>query len=204
MRIRKLIVFTLLAILLVSAMACGGGGQATATPPPMATLTPTPTAPAPTPTPSPTPIPGYLVYRDSANGFAISYPQTWEIGPDWAEGGPVVAFWDPMPTGFGMVVEVYREELADPMSVGTYFEQSKQWLLTIKEYTAISEEELTVSGRAAMKHVFTWMTEHSQKAMLVFLVDGATGWLIRCNSLTDAWSQYEAKFEALVGSFRLD
>ena len=57
MKARKLILFALLPILLLSTFACGGGGEEEATP---------------------TPIAGYLIHTDEDNGFAISYPETWD------------------------------------------------------------------------------------------------------------------------------
>lgn len=66
MKAKKLIVFSLLAILLLSSFACGGGAAPTPTPTltPTPTPTPTPTAtpaftptPTPTVTPAPTPTP---------------------------------------------------------------------------------------------------------------------------------------------------
>jgi 3-mercaptopyruvate sulfurtransferase SseA len=54
MKTKAVILFLLVALLLLSTMACGGGGEPTATP--TLGLTPTPTlTPPPTPTPAPTP-----------------------------------------------------------------------------------------------------------------------------------------------------
>lgn len=73
MKAKQLIVLTLLAIILVSTMACGrGGGQAT----------PTPTA-------------GYLTYTDEANGFSISYPEDWTTMPPESLEAALIEFQDP-------------------------------------------------------------------------------------------------------------
>ena len=68
MKAKKLIAFTLLAMLLVSTMACGGGGGEEPTRTPGITSTPevTPTLEA-----------GYLTHIDEANGFSVSYPEDW-------------------------------------------------------------------------------------------------------------------------------
>jgi len=124
--------------------------------------------------------------------------------PEWQWGEALVAFWYLVAAGNAAHVQVFREELPYPMSVEAYFEAVKRHLASRKQYTAISEEELSVSGRAAMKHVFTWQAEQSQKDMVVCLVDGTTGWIIYCGTLTGLWSQFAAKFDAIAGSFRLD
>ncbi len=145
-----------------------------------------------------------MVYRDSANGFAISYPQSWDIMPEWQWGEALVGFWYTLAVGSAAHFQVFREELTYPMDVEAYFEAVKRQLASRKEYTDISEQELTLGGRAAMKHVFTWQSEQSQKDMVVCLVDGTTAWIIYCGTLTDLWSQFAAKFDAIAGSFRLD
>ena len=86
MKAKKLIVLALLAMLVVSTVACGGGGGEPApTPTPAFTPTPTPTrtlTPGVTPTPTLPPTEEYLTYTDEANGFSISYPEGWKIRPE--------------------------------------------------------------------------------------------------------------------------
>ena len=91
MKTKKLMVLTLLAILLLSTMACGRGGeQATPTPGIRPRLTPTPA-----PTPPPTPTAGYLTYTDEANGFSISYPEDWNTMPQESLEAAIIGFQDP-------------------------------------------------------------------------------------------------------------
>jgi uncharacterized lipoprotein len=68
---KKLMVLTLLAILLLSTMACGWGGEQA------------------------TPMPGYLTYSDETNGFSISYPEDWNTMPQESLDAALIGFQDP-------------------------------------------------------------------------------------------------------------
>jgi len=186
MKTKKLIVLTLLALLLVPTMACGSGGEeANVTLP--ATM-------------------GYLTYTtDEVNGFSISHPENWDVVQqlDTPE-KTIVAFVDPrfccaVPSG----VSIVKEAQPEIMSVREYFEAGKAMLAnTGLRYTSISEEQATLSGRIAIKHVYT-LAELSAKQMDIYLVESSTGWVITCSSIRELWYQYESIFDTMMGSFRL-
>jgi len=87
MKAKKVIVFTLLAVLLVSTMACGGGGgeQATPTSTPQATPTSTPAAPTPTPSASLAPeVEWSTTFGGEGDDWGFSVQQT-------SDGGFIIA-----------------------------------------------------------------------------------------------------------------
>jgi hypothetical protein len=98
-----------------------------------------------------------------------------------------------------------KEELLDPLSVNEYFELGKESLASMySEYRDISEEQLTLAGRPAIKHladvgegVLTF------KQMDVYVVEGSMGWVITCTATFDLWNLYAGTFDTIVDSFRL-
>jgi len=172
--------FALLPILLLSTFACGGGGEEEATP---------------------TPIAGYLIHTDEANGFAISYPEDWDT---ITTGVALIAFVAEADPICAPQFSVTIEELSQPMSVETWFEELKDNLTAAEGYTPISEEEMTVDGIAAIKHVCSFdVREVTFQAMLLYAVEGTTGWTVFCTCRFDCWSQYGPIFDTVAGSFRL-
>ena len=183
--------------------ACCPTTTPTPTPTPTPTQTPTPT---PTPTQTPTPVAGYITYTDVANGFSISYPEDWDIAPEemWGE-WTLVAFWAPAACGdlipnFAVIVE----ELPFPISLQTYWDSGKRQLASLAGYTPISEEEVTMAGRPAIKHVFS-ESEYgvTSNDMKVFFVEGTMAWILGCFSVPECWGQYEPTFDTIADSFLL-
>lgn len=206
MKFSKLIPLILLILILLvgSSCSCGGdGGTPTPTPTPTPTSTPTGT---PTPTPTGTPTGEYLEHLDEENGFAILYPQDWEMVPPehWAE-GTLISFWageadmECVPQ-FSVTIE----ELSQPMGVEAWFEELKGNYTAEEGYTPISEEALTVDGIAAIKHVCSLdVGEATFEAMLLYVVEDTNGWTVTCICVSDCWTKYEPTFDTIVESLRL-
>ena len=98
-----------------------------------------------------------------------------------------------------------KEELPYSLSVREYFETGKALLpSTYPGYRDISEEQVSLGGMAAIKHVSTAsLGIVTFKQMQVYLVEGSTGWVITCTVTLGFWSQYEPIFDTIVNSFRL-
>lgn len=202
MKFSKLIPLILLILILLvgSSCSCGGdGGTPTPTPTPTPTSTPTGT---PTPTPTGTPTGEYLEHLDEENGFAIMYPQDWEILP---VEGILIGFWAgeaDMECVPQFLVTI--EELSQPMSVEAWFEEEKGNYTAEEGYTPISEEALTVDGIPAIKHVCSLdVGEATFEAMLLYVVEDTTGWTVFCTCRSDCWTKYEPTFDTIVESLRL-
>ena len=190
MRITRIAIVLLLGILLVSGIACEGGGES---------------EPTPTPTPAPTPVSGFLTYTDEANGFSISYPEDWELVPEEMWEDVLLMLWAPVACEeFITDFSITTEGLPYPLSVQSYSEGAERHLRSLEGYTSISEEELTVDGKAAIKHVFTFIMEgETFKVMQVYLVENKTAWVLSFGTVPACWSQYEVIFDNMAGSFQL-
>lgn len=194
------LILVTLMLLVGSSCSCGGDGG-TPTPTPTGTPTPTP-GPTANATATPTPILEYLEYIDEENGFAILYPQDWETE---ILGGNLVRFFAGVETWMcSPQFQVYNEELPEPMSVNTWFDELKSNYTAMEGYTPISEEAVTVDGVAAIKHVCSFdVQEGTFQAVLLYVVEDTTGWIVTCLCIADCWSQYETTFDTVIGSFQL-
>ena len=176
----------LLGIMLLVGLACGNGGE-------------------PAQTPTSTPLSGFITHTDEVNGFSFSYPDDWHLASDELSAGTDVMFLAPVAcsdvtTNFNVV----SEGLPYTMSVHSYFENGKIYLKAFAEYTPISDTELTVAGEPSIKHVYAWLLAgQTLKQMQVYVVQDETAWVLTFTTAPDCWSQYEATFDAITGSFRL-
>jgi len=188
MRAKGIVVVILLCALALSGFACGCGGEEEATP-------------------TPTPIAGYLIHTDEANGFAISFPDNWGKMQEhkWESWGVLAQYESDSDCQLAVPnFSVKNEELSQPMSVEAWFEELKGNLAAIEGYTPISEEELTVDGVAAIKHVFAFDVGVAIfNGMQLYMVKGTTGWTVTCQCPSECWSQYGPIFDTIAGSFRL-
>ena len=213
-----IIVIIVIAIATVAAIGITGGYDEeptptpTSTPTPMPTLTPTPTptptptltsTPTPTPTPTPTSLAGYLTYTDEANGFSISYPEDWDIVQDWMS--THVSFRDSVLYGiFASTIDVVSEELPYSMSIQAFHDAAKLNFQDSEGYTLVSEEELIIDGKTAIKHVYTMsILGLTGQQMEVYLMEDKTVWILNFNTVPAFWSQYEDTFNTVARSFRL-
>ena len=98
-----------------------------------------------------------------------------------------------------------KEELPYSPSVREYFETGKALLPSkYPDYRGISEEQVSLGGMAAIKHVSTAsLGIVTFKQRQVYLVEGSTGWVITCTVRLEWWSQYDPIFDNIVNSFRL-
>lgn len=159
------------------------------------------------PTPTPTPTSDFSTYINESDGFSISYPMDWYVDLEICRrcGGPLIAFLSPQPcANYTTRFEVRNEQLAEQMSVQEYLEMKRQDLDTsMDEYVPISEEEVTVGGRAAIKHVFTAIYGTNAKFIALGLVEDKTGWYMYSISNASCASECETVFDTMVGSFQL-
>ena len=203
-----IIVIVLIAVTAIVAIGTTGGFDREPTYTPILTPTPTPSStPTPTPTSTPTPTPtslaGYLTYTDEANGFSISYPEDWDIVQDWMS--THVSFRDSVLYGiFASTIDVVSEDLPYSMSIQAFHDAAKLLLQGSEGYTSVSEEELIIDGKAAIKHVYTMsILGLTGQQMEVYLMEDKTVWILNFNTVPAFWSQYEDTFNTVARSFRL-
>ena len=152
----------------------------------------------------------YLSHTDVISGFSIDYPDTWEQIPEELIEGytgemGISGFWAPVAcaeviTNFNVVTE----ELPFPMSVDTYFDASQRHIRSFEGYTPVSDEEISVNGIEAIKHIYdVTLDMETMKQMQVYLVEGTLGWVITFACAADCWQQYEDVFDHIAVSFKL-
>lgn len=208
MNVKKLIIMTLLAILLLSTFACGGGGEeevastSTPTPTPTPTVTPTPT---PTPSPTPTPVAEYLTYTDEVNGFSISYPEGWHMMPEGRLADVVVVGFEGasgcVVSGAGFTVSKHQGPHSVPPLEPWHDATLRAWERRSEEFSLVSQEDLSISGRPAIKAVLIVDKEHL--IVDLCLVTDTAGWGITCITPSACWSDAKPIFDTIVESFRL-
>lgn len=195
MKYSRILIFALVIVMVVTVVSSLARFAFTPKPGP----TPTPTA-----QPTPTPIAGYLVHSDEANGFAISYPEDWEVIPDVPE-AVLIAYRDSSSCEYHFPnFSVGKRELSQATDVQTLFEEEKAHLATLEGYTPISEEDLIIDGMPAIKHVFTLDVAGSTvKVMEVLLVKGTTSWFMPSECAPGCWGAYEPIFDTIMSTFDL-
>ena len=101
-------------------------------------------------------------------------------------------------------MNVLREDLPVSMSVQDFWEANQPDLATIQGYAPISEEEITLCGLPAIKHVYGATAQGiAVKGVLACLIEGKTRWLITCVAAKSCWSEYESTLDAIINSFEL-
>ena len=182
----RIVIVLLLGIMLLVGLACGDGGE-------------------PEQTPTSTPLSGFITHADEVNGFSFSYPDDWQLASDELSAGTDVMFLAPVACSYiNTNFNVVSEGLPYSMSVQSYFENGKSYLQAFTGYTPISDDELTVAGKASIKHVYTWLLSgQTIKQMQVYLVQDETVWVLTFTAAPACWSQYEATFDTIADSFQL-
>lgn len=145
-----------------------------------------------------------LTYVDEAIGFSVSYPDNWakmSESPDY-----LVGFVEPEAgQDFQANYLVSHEEVPATKDLHEYFDTVKRGLQRkFREYTSVSEEEITIDGMLAKKHICTHSEKKTTfKQMLICLKQGKVGWLVVFTSTVDGFETYQPTFEAIMASIHL-
>jgi hypothetical protein len=145
-----------------------------------------------------------LVYRDEAIGFSISYPDNWK---EMSESSAYLVGFVVPDTGLGFQTNylVKHQEVSVKKNLNEYFAKVERELQKkLKKYEPISEEEITIDGMPAKKHIYTHSEKKiTYKQMLICLKQGKVGWVVVLASSVDAFETYRPAFEAIMTSFHL-
>lgn len=147
---------------------------------------------------------GFLTHVNEAVGFSISYPETWKKMPE--SGDFLVGFEAPeIEYGDHASCIVAHDELSTTESLQSYFAKTKRDLQRqFKDYTPISEEELTIDQMPAIRHVYTASDKKmTLKLMQIYLNQGKVGLVVSFTSIHDAFESYQPTFETIANSFHL-
>lgn len=212
----------ILSLSLIAGIACGNGGEEGpgVTPSPAFTPTPSPPVPSPTPsTPTPTPTPTpvvtvtpltYLTHTDEVNGIAVDYPAGWTWADDLvleAEYAVViVAFRSPAEEdGFRPHMVVTKTVPPVPVTVRQAFSLAHAVGHQAEEfsgYVSVSDEDITVDGLPAIKHVFTCSEGGvALKVKQFWVVKEVEVWVVRYVTAEASFDSLEPVLDGIVLSF---
>ena len=211
----------LLSVSLVAGIACGNGDKEPTpgvTPTPAFTPSPSPPVPTPSPTPTPTPLAApsptpsptatpeatatalpYMTHTDEANGIAVDYPEGWVWTDDVVVMGEdtvaVAAFRSPeAEDSFRPHMLVTQTGLPIPLSVRPVFtlaHQTGHQAAEFPGYISISDEDITLHGLPAIRHIFTYSDGGVDlKVKQLWVVKGMEAWVVRgvtAEASFDAW-----------------
>jgi hypothetical protein len=149
-------------------------------------------------------VKGFLTYTDEAVGFSISYPEKWER---MSEEEDVLVGFEAPEAEYDVRANcvVVHEEVPSRGTLQSYFAKNKiDFQKQLKEYTPISEEELTIDGMPAIKHVFTFSKKKTTfKQMQIYLKQGKVGWVVGFTSVPETFNSHQSTFETIAASFHL-
>lgn len=214
----------ILSLSLIAGIACGNGGEEGpgVTPSPAFTPTPSPPVPSPTPstpTPTPTPTPAvtpqvtpsaYLTHTDEANGIAVDYPAGWTWADDLVleteYAVVIVAFRSPAEEdGFRPHMVVTKTVPPVPVTVRQAFSLAHAVGHQAEEfsgYVSVSDEDITVDGLPAIKHIFTYSEGGvALKVKQFWVVKEVEVWVVRYVTAEASFDRLEPVLDGIVLSF---
>jgi len=140
-------------------------------------------------------------------GFSILYPSDWSVDEEACLEchGPLVAFKSSHTCeNLTPEFEINKDELTETMDIDEYFEYKKQGtLLGLHDYTPLSDRKLSIDGRDAIQHEFTYTSGQSLYIIALILLDGETGWYMHCTCAEDCAGECEEVFDDIAGSFHI-
>lgn len=133
---------------------------------------------------------GFLLYEEPS--FSLQHPSDWNHSVTGAGN-----FF----TGAGDFPPTMRVSGYDG-TVDSAAERARQLQSGLKDYRQISEENLTIDGKHAFRHVYSW-TDAGRGISFTQMQVWTDGFLLTATSLTEDYGRYEPLFERMIGSFRI-
>jgi hypothetical protein len=116
-------------------------------------------------------------------------------------------FFSPQGTGdqFRENVGIITETLPNTtMTVDTYYAMIKPQLQNMKDYTELSNENIIIDGLTGKKLVYEGtQVNYTLKRQQVFVISGATAYIINYVAVADTFDQYIAEVNTMVKTFAL-
>jgi hypothetical protein len=182
----------ILSLSLIVGIACGGGEEEGPGVTPSPPFTPTPSMSTPTPT----------------LGIDVDHPADWTWSDELVTGteNAVAAFRSPMEeNSFHPHMVVTRTALPIPLRVGEVFGYAHSTGHQAEEfagYVSVSDEDITVDGLPAIKHVFTYSEGGLElKAKQLWVVKELEAWVVRYVTAEDSFDSWESVLDDILHSF---
>ncbi len=146
----------------------------------------------------------FVTYTNEADGFAIDYPQGWDIEHPTEEPKHKVSICTETWRLQAVCIMVYKDA-SRGLSLEWWSESLMQSARdNAEDYASISTMELTVNGMPAVKHTFTrTIGTTSCTTVMVCSVEGETVWTLFFNSPEGSFDSYKSTFDTALNSFRL-
>lgn len=176
---------TLLGIVLMGAVSCGGVG--------------------PCELPLYTNLPQLTTYSDSL--VSIMYPSDWEVDEEftgYAGDGVTMGFLvtdSTETTSCNLVIE----DLPGAMSAEEYNKLGQLALEYFDEYHKICQEVIYIDGLEAVKSIYEFeFIGISARQMQIALVNGMEGWAFTFSTAPSLWDQWAYTFDFMANSIQID
>ena len=176
----------------------------THTPAPETEITTPPETLAPQPTVS------FSMYN--GDGFAIPYPDSWEViplGPSDSNRSSLVLFQNLQQGIVSAYFLVTKEYLLQKADVGDYFKfQEMQLPDNYIDYTPIETNSIILNGREAVEHIWSFTNKSSttdfsvsEFHLLLCVIDGEVAWSLEADSFF--FDNYRSTFDTMVSGFSI-
>jgi len=153
----------------------------------------------------PEPPAGFAVYNDIVSGFAVVYPQDWEMIPKQDFGFALVGFWDRGPDATINSFYIMKASLPYAMDVEDYFESEKSYFPgEYANYSPTATDSLTLDRRKAVRHTWTFTVGgDSHKYMRQYIVDLKTIWVLEAGCSLESFDSYQSVYSTMMSGFRI-
>ena len=157
----------------------------------------------PTTTSIPQPPVGFALYNDTVSGFAIVYPEDWEMIPKENIEFALVGFWDRRQGATTNSFYVMKASLPYAMDVEDYFESEKGYFPgEYANYTPISTDTLTLNGRKIVRHIWTFtLSGDGFEYTRQYIVDHKTIWVLEAGCSLESSDIYESVYNTMMSGF---
>ena len=132
--------------------------------------------------------------------FSIKYPETWNYQENVY--GATAMFFTPQGTGdqFKENVGIVTETLPSTMTADEYYTMIKPQLQNmIKDYTELSNENITIAGLTGKKLIYEGtQVNYKLKWLQVLVVKDTTAYIINYTATADTFDQFSADVNAMI------
>jgi len=152
----------------------------------------------------------YMTHTDEASGIAVAYPEGWvwsdEVAADVMDAVGIAAFRSPKAEdSFRPHMVVTLRELPISLGVCPVFNFAHSTGHQAEEfpgYISISDEDITLQGLPAIKHIFTYSDGGVDlKVKQLWVVKGMEAWVLRGVTAEASFDSWEPVLDHIILSF---
>jgi hypothetical protein len=157
----------------------------------------------PPPISIPQPPAGFAAYNDIVSGFAIIYPEDWEMIPKQNIEFALVGFWHRRPGATTNSFYIMKAPLPYAMDVEDNFESEEGYFPgEYANYTPVSTDTLTLNGMKAVRHTWTFtVSGEGFKYIRQYVVHRKTIWVLEGGCALDSFDSYQSAYNTMMSGF---